>query len=136
VGRLDRNTTGLLLLTNDGELAEKLTHPSNQIEKIYQVELDKALTKEDFDRIKEGLTLEDGPIEVDELAYVTPDGYVMGIKIHSGRNRIVRRIFEHMGYQVSKLDRTSFAGLNKKDLPRGTWRYLTEREVIKLKYFV
>lgn len=136
VGRLDRNTTGLLLLTNDGELAEKLTHPSNQIEKIYQVELDKALTKEDFDRIKEGLTLEDGPIEVDELAYVTPDGYVMGIKIHSGRNRIVRRIFEHLGYQVSKLDRTSFAGLNKKDLPRGTWRYLTEREVIKLKYFV
>jgi 23S rRNA pseudouridine2605 synthase len=136
VGRLDRNTTGLLLLTNDGELADKLTHPSNEIEKLYQVELDKPLTTEHFDQILKGLSLEDGEIKADELAIVTPDAMVVGIKIHSGRNRIVRRIFESLGYEVLKLDRTTFAGLNKKDLPRGTWRFLTEKEVIKLKYFV
>ena len=136
VGRLDRNTTGLLLLTNDGELADKLTHPSNEIEKIYQAELDKPLTDEDFEKIKEGLTLEDGEIKVDDLAKVTPDGYVIGVKIHSGKNRIVRRIFEHLGYEVTKLDRTTFSGLTKKDLPRGSWRFLTERELVKLKYLL
>ncbi|MCZ2477545.1 pseudouridine synthase [Aquirufa antheringensis] len=136
VGRLDRNTTGLLLITNDGELADKLTHPSNEIEKIYQAELDKPLTDEDFEKIKEGLTLEDGEIKVDDLAKVTPDGYVIGVKIHSGKNRIVRRIFEHLGYEVTKLDRTTFAGLTKKDLPRGSWRFLTERELVKLKYLM
>jgi 23S rRNA pseudouridine2605 synthase len=136
VGRLDRNTTGLLLLTNDGELADKLTHPSNEVEKIYQAELDKPLTDEDFEKIKAGLQLEDGEIKVDDLAKVTPDGYVIGVKIHSGKNRIVRRIFEHLGYEVTKLDRTTFAGLTKKDLPRGSWRYLTERELVKLKYLL
>ena len=136
VGRLDRNTTGLLLITNDGELADKLTHPSNEIEKIYQAELDKPLTDEDFEKIKEGLTLEDGEIKVDDLAKVTPDGYVIGVKIHSGKNRIVRRIFEHLGYEVTKLVRTTFAGLTKKDLPRGSWRFLTERELVKLKYLM
>ncbi len=136
VGRLDRNTTGLLLLTNDGELADRLTHPSHEIEKIYQAELDKPLTDEDFEKIKAGLTLEDGEIKVDDIAKVTPDGYVIGVKIHSGKNRIVRRIFEHLGYDVTKLDRTTFAGLTKKDLPRGHWRYLTERELVKLKYFM
>jgi 23S rRNA pseudouridine2605 synthase len=136
VGRLDRNTTGLLLLTNDGELADRLTHPSHEIEKIYQAELDKPLTDEDFEKIKAGLILEDGEIKVDDIAKVTPDGYVIGVKIHSGKNRIVRRIFEHLGYDVTKLDRTTFAGLTKKDLPRGHWRYLTERELVKLKYFM
>jgi len=136
VGRLDRNTTGLILLTNDGELADKLTHPSNEIEKIYQAELDKPLTDEDFEKIVAGLKLEDGEIKVDDLAKVTPDGYVIGVKIHSGKNRIVRRIFEHLGYEVTKLDRTTFAGLTKKDLPRGSWRYLTERELVKLKYLL
>lgn len=94
------------------------------------------MTEEDFDKILAGLKLEDGEIKVDDLARVTPDGYVIGVKIHSGKNRIVRRIFEHLGYEVTKLDRTTFAGLNKKDLPRGNWRFLTEREVIKLKYLI
>ena len=135
VGRLDRNTTGLLLLTNDGELADKLTHPSNEIEKLYQVEIDKPLTQEHFDQILKGVTLEDGEIKADELGIVTPDGMVIGIKIHSGRNRIVRRMFESLGYDVLKLDRTTFAGLTKKDLPRGSWRFLNEKEVVKLKFF-
>ena len=134
VGRLDRNTTGLLLITNDGDLADKLTHPSNEVEKIYQVELNKPIAEEDFEKIKAGLELEDGLIMVDELAIVTPDRYVVGLKIHSGKNRIVRRIFEKLGYEVTKLDRTSFAFLTKKDLPRGNWRYLSEQEIIKLKY--
>ena len=134
VGRLDRKTTGLLLLTNDGKLAEKLSHPSNHISKIYQAELDKPITEEHFDAIVKGFELEDGFVKVDELALVTPDAEVVGIKIHSGKNRIVRRIFEHFGYKVQKLDRTVYAGLNKKDLPRGKWRYLSEKEVIKLKY--
>ena len=136
VGRLDRNTTGLLLLTNDGELAEKLMHPSNEINKIYQVELDKPITTEDFEKINEGLELEDGFIKPDDLALVTPDAMVVGIEIHSGRNRIVRRIFESLGYEVTKLDRTVYAGLNKKDLPRGKWRFLNEKEVVRLKYLV
>lgn len=135
VGRLDRNTTGLLLLTNDGELADRLTHPSNNIRKIYQVEIDKPITTEHFEAIQQGIELEDGPIKPDALSIVTPDAQVVGIEIHSGRNRIVRRIFEHFGYEVTKLDRTVFAGLTKKDLPRGKWRFLDPKEVVKLKYF-
>jgi 23S rRNA pseudouridine2605 synthase len=135
VGRLDRNTTGLLLMTNDGELAEKLTHPSNNIKKIYQVELDKAITEEHFQAIRNGIELEDGVIKPDDVGIVTPDAQVVGIEIHSGRNRIVRRIFEHLGYEVTKLDRTTYASLTKKDLPRGKWRFLEPKEVVKLKYF-
>ncbi len=134
VGRLDRNTTGLILFTNDGELASKLTHPSNNVEKMYQVEIDKPLTEEHYQAILKGITLEDGEIKADSLGIVTPDAMVIGIQIHSGRNHIVRRIFAHLGYDVLKLDRTVFAGLNKKDLPRGKYRFLTEKEVIKLKY--
>ncbi len=134
VGRLDRKTTGLLLLTNDGELADKLTHPSNNVRKIYQVELDKPITEAHFDAIKKGLELEDGPIKPDALSIVTPDAYVVGIEIHSGRNRIVRRIFESLGYDVTKLDRTAYSGLTKKELPRGKWRFLDPKEVVKLKY--
>ncbi len=136
VGRLDRNTTGLLLFTNDGELAQKLTHPSNEIKKIYQVELDKPLAKEDFEKIVEGLELEDGKAQVDDLAIVGDSNKFVGIEIHIGRNRIVRRIFEHLGYDVVSLDRVQYAGLTKKDLPRGNWRYLSEKELIRLKYFV
>jgi 23S rRNA pseudouridine2605 synthase len=136
VGRLDRNTTGLLLLTNDGELAEKLMHPSNEVHKIYQVELEKPITTEDFEKIKEGLELEDGFIKPDDVALVTPDAMVVGIEIHSGRNRIVRRIFESLGYEVLKLDRTVYGGLTKKELPRGKWRFLNEKEVVKLKYLM
>jgi 23S rRNA pseudouridine2605 synthase len=136
VGRLDRNTTGLLLLTNDGELATKLMHPSNEIRKIYQVELDKPINTADFEAIMAGIELEDGKVKPDELAIITPDAQVVGIEIHSGKNRIVRRIFEHLGYEVTKLDRTTYAGLTKKDLPRGKWRFLTEKEVIRLKYMI
>lgn len=136
VGRLDRNTTGLLLLTNDGELAVKLTHPSGGIKKIYQAELDKPITTEDFEKLQHGLELEDGFIRPDEVGIVTPDAMVVGLEIHSGRNRIVRRMFEHLGYEVQKLDRTVFAGLNKKDLPRGKWRFLSEKEVVKLKFML
>lgn len=136
VGRLDRNTTGLLLFTNDGELAQKLTHPSNGIKKIYQVELDKPITKADFQKVSEGLELEDGKVEVDDLALLGESNKFLGIEIHVGRNRIVRRIFEHLGYEVITLDRVQYAGLIKKDLPRGNWRYLTEKEVIRLKYFM
>ncbi len=136
VGRLDRNTTGLLLLTNDGELAEKLTHPSGGIKKIYQAELDKPITTEDFELLQAGLELEDGFIKPDEVGIVTPDAMVVGLEIHSGRNRIVRRMFEHLGYEVQKLDRTVFAGLNKKDLPRGKWRFLSEKEVVRLKFML
>jgi 23S rRNA pseudouridine2605 synthase len=136
VGRLDRNTTGLLLMTNDGELAKKLTHPSSEIRKIYQAELDKPITTEDFEKLQLGLELEDGFIKPDEAGIVTPDAMVVGLEIHSGRNRIVRRMFEHLGYTVQKLDRTVFAGLDKKDLPRGKWRFLAEKEVVKLKYMM
>ena len=133
VGRLDRATTGLLLLTNDGELTKKLTHPTHGVRKIYHVILDRKLDYKDFMKIQDGLELEDGFIEVDEISYVNdkPKNEI-GIKIHSGRNRIVRRIFEHLGYQVEKLDRVVFAGLTKKDLPRGHWRRLTQQEVINL----
>jgi 23S rRNA pseudouridine2605 synthase len=136
VGRLDRATTGLLLFTNDGELAEKLSHPSNEIRKIYQVEIDKPLAKEDFEKLIEGVELEDGFIKPDQVSIVTPDQQVIGIEIHSGKNRVVRRIFEHLGYEVTQLDRTTYAGLTKKDLPRGNWRFLTEKEVIRLKYMI
>ena len=134
VGRLDRSTTGLLLLTNDGELTKKLTHPTHGVRKIYHVILDRKLELKDLAAIRDGLTLEDGFIEVDEISYIDqkPKNEV-GVKIHSGRNRIVRRIFEHLGYQVDKLDRVLFAGLTKKDLPRGHWRRLTQQEVINLK---
>ena len=137
VGRLDRATTGLLLFTNDGELAKRLTHPSTQVYKIYQVELNKPVTKEDMKKLLEGIELEDGPMHVDDIQYVaqggTIDKRVVGVELHSGRNRIVRRLFEALGYEVHKLDRTVFAGLTKKDLPRGRWRELTEKEVGFLK---
>ncbi|WP_367915765.1 pseudouridine synthase [Leadbetterella sp. DM7] len=136
VGRLDRATTGLLLFTNDGELAEKLSHPSNEIRKIYQVEIDKPLSREDFDKLTEGVELEDGFIRPDQVSVITPDQQVIGIEIHSGKNRVVRRIFEHLGYEVTQLDRTTYAGLTKKELPRGNWRFLTEKEVIRLKYMI
>jgi 23S rRNA pseudouridine2605 synthase len=131
VGRLDRATTGVLLLTNDGELTKRLTHPRYGVQKIYHVELDKSLKPSDMDKISEGIELEDGIIKADEVAYVGDgqDKTQVGIKLHSGRNRIVRRIFEHLGYNVRKLDRVTFAGLTKKDLPRGRWRHLTEKEV-------
>jgi 23S rRNA pseudouridine2605 synthase len=136
VGRLDRNTTGVLLLTNDGELAQQLTHPSNQIRKVYQVTLDKPLEKADFEKILKGVVLEDGPAPVDVLAYTDPrDKRNVGVEIHSGRNRIVRRIFEHVGYDVKNLDRVLFAGLTKKNVDRGKWRYLNEKEVRTLKHF-
>jgi 23S rRNA pseudouridine2605 synthase len=137
VGRLDRNTTGLILMTNDGDLADKLSHPRNSVTKLYQVELDKPLTQGDLNKIQYGLELEDGIIKPDIVAYVTGGTKrEVGIQIHSGKNRIVRRIFEHLGYDVVKLDRTIYAGLTKKDLPRGRWRYLDEKEVIQLKHLV
>ena len=136
VGRLDRNTTGLLLFTNDGELAAKLSHPSNEIKKIYQVTLDKALTAKDEEDILEGLTLEDGDVKVDDLQVLSKDRNILGLEIHVGRNRIVRRIFAHLGYEVEALDRVMYAGLDKKDLKRGHYRFLSEQEVIRLKYYV
>ncbi|MBT9392241.1 pseudouridine synthase [Hymenobacter sp. NST-14] len=136
VGRLDRNTTGLLLFTNDGEVAQKLSHPSHRNKKIYQVELDKPLTEEHLRQIAAGVTLEDGKAEVDDVAVVAGNPHFVGVEIHIGRNRIVRRIFEHLGYDVVTLDRVQYAGLTKKDLPRGKWRFLTEKEVIRLKYFM
>lgn len=130
VGRLDRNTTGVLLLTNDGELASKLTHPKYVKKKIYHVWTDKDISEEDMQRIADGIELEDGEIHADAISYVNDtDRNQAGIEIHSGRNRIVRRIFEHLGYRVTKLDRVYFAGLTKKNLPRGRWRYLTQEEV-------
>ena len=136
VGRLDRNTSGVLLLTNDGELAQKLTHPSNEIKKVYHVTLNKPLEKNHFDQILKGITLEDGPAYVDALAYADiKDKTEIGVEIHSGRNRIVRRIFEHLGYDVKNLDRVIFAGLTKKNIERGKWRFLSEKEVRDLKHF-
>jgi 23S rRNA pseudouridine2605 synthase len=135
VGRLDRNTTGVLLLTNDGDLAQKLSHPSYEIKKIYEVRLDKPLAKKDFDAILKGITLEDGVVSPDSLAYAdAKDKAIIGIEIHSGRNRIVRRIFEHLGYDVKNLDRVLYANLTKKNVERGKWRFLSEKEVRLLKY--
>ena len=134
VGRLDRNTTGVLLLTNDGEMASKLTHPKYLKKKIYHVYCDKNVTKADLDQIVQGITLEDGEIHADAVSYASDtDKSQVGIEIHSGKNRIVRRIFEHLGYKVIKLDRVYFAGLTKKGLRRGDWRFLTENEVNMLR---
>ena len=133
VGRLDKSTTGVLLLTNDGEMAEKLTHPSNMSKKIYHVFLDKNLSGNDFKALLDGVTLEDGVMHADSLSYIDEDKTQLGLEIHSGRNRVVRRMFEHLGYKVKKLDRVYFAGLTKKNLRRGQWRFLTEQEVAMLK---
>ena len=134
VGRLDKNTTGVLMFTNDGEIAEKLTHPSYDKKKIYQVSLDSKLRREDFEKILSGVELSDGMIAADELEYIEEDDHrKLGIEIHSGKNRIVRRIFESLGYEVKALDRVYFAGLTKKGLKRGEWRYLSEGETNLLK---
>ena len=133
VGRLDKNSLGLLIFTNDGDMTRQLTHPSYQKKKIYQVSLDKPLTRADMDQISEGVTLEDGEIYADEISYVKDNKKEIGIEIHSGRIRIVRRIFEHLGYTVLKLDRVYYAGLTKKNLKRGAWRFLTKDEVTRLK---
>ena len=135
VGRLDRNTIGLILLTNDGELAKTLTHPSHEVKKLYHVTLNKPLTNKDFEKIEQGLMLEDGPITVDKIDYVVDDPTMreVGVEIHSGRNHIVRRIFESLGYEVVKLDRVMLAGLTKQNLPRGHWRFLTSAEISMLK---
>ena len=136
VGRLDRNTSGVLLLTNDGDLSQKLTHPSNEIKKVYAVTLDKPLTRNHFEDILKGVPLEDGMAHVDVLAYAdAKDHTQIGVELHTGRNRIVRRIFEHFGYDVKALDRVIFAGLTKKNVNRGKWRFLTEKEVRDLKFF-
>ena len=135
VGRLDRNTSGLLLLTNDGDLTDKLTHPSYNVKKIYKAELDKPLTKADFEKIKDGVRLEEGKAMVDDLAIVSDDGKTIGVEIHIGWNRIIRRIFEALGYEVIKLDRSVYATLDKKDLSRGHWRFLRQDEIIRLKHF-
>jgi len=137
VGRLDRNTTGLILMTNDGELADKLSHPRNGITKIYHVELNKNLSQGDFNKIQFGLELEDGLIKPDNISYVAgASKKEIGIQIHSGKNRIVRRIFEHLGYDVVKLDRVVYGNLTKKDLPRGRWRFLEEHELIQIKHLI
>ena len=137
VGRLDRQTTGLLLFTNDGDLAKKLSHPSHKMKKIYHVVLDKKVSVQDIEKIGNGLDLEDGHAMVDKVSYIQdkPKNEI-GIEIHIGRNRIVRRIFEHLGYEVVKLDRVYYAGLTKKDIPRGMYRFLKPEEVRMLKYFV
>ena len=135
VGRLDRNTTGVLLLTNDGDLTQKLSHPSHEVRKIYEVKLDKPLGKLDFERILNGLDLEDGFVRADSLAYTDPkDKSIIGIELHSGRNRIVRRMFESLGYDVRNLDRVMFGNLTKKNVERGKWRYLVEKEIRLLKF--
>lgn len=133
VGRLDKNSLGLLLFTNDGDVTRNLTHPSLKKKKIYEVALDKPLTRADFSTLAEGVTLEDGEAYFDEISYLKEDKKSVGVEIHSGRNRIVRRMFEHLGYQVTKLDRVYYAGLTKKNLKRGAWRFLTNDEVNRLK---
>ncbi len=135
VGRLDRNTSGLLLLTNDGDLTQTLTHPSFNVRKVYEVKLERPLTKGDFEKILNGIKLEDGQIFADALAYAdAKDKSIIGIELHSGRNRIVRRIFEHLGYEIKSLDRVMYANLTKKNIERGKWRYLAEKEIRLLKY--
>lgn len=135
IGRLDRNTTGLLLFTNDGDLAKRLSHPSYNVKKIYKVDLDKPLTKQDFTKIQDGIRLEEGIAKVDDLAILSADKKSIGIEIHVGWNRIIRRIFEALTYEVVRLDRVVFAGLDKKELPRGKWRHLKPEEIIRLKHF-
>jgi 23S rRNA pseudouridine2605 synthase len=135
IGRLDRNTSGVLLFTNDGDLAQKLSHPKNEMKKVYHVGLDKPLTKQHFEKIMGGIELEDGMAKVDEMAYADPkDKTQIGLEIHSGKNRIVRRIFAALGYDVKTLDRVMYAGLTKKNVQRGNWRFLTEKEIRALKY--
>ena len=136
-GRLDRNTTGLLLLTNDGDLAKKLSHPSHGVKKIYHITLDRNFLPSDLDKVSRGIELEDGLAEVDHVGYIAdqPKNQVM-IELHSGKNRIIRRIFEHLDYTVSKLDRIYLGGLTKKDIPRGWFRPLTQQGLIMLKHFV
>lgn len=133
VGRLDRNTTGVLLLTNDGELTKKLTHPSHNKKKIYHVVLNKAISKNELSDILEGIDLDDGMVNADAISYVNESKHEVGVELHSGKNRIVRRIFEHLGYKVEKLDRVYFAGLTKKNISRGKWRYLSQKEINILK---
>jgi len=133
VGRLDRNTTGLLLFTNDGDLSNALSHPSGRVKKLYEVTLDRPLEEEDFLKIRNTVKLDDGPAPVDDIAVSVDGDHIVGVEIHIGRNRIVRRIFEHLGYEVVKLDRTVYAGLTKRDLPRGKWRHLSAKELIFLK---
>lgn len=134
VGRLDRNTTGVLLFTNDGDLSKRLTHPSHRMKKVYQVSLDKPVTMDHLQQIADGIELEDGRVAADAISFINrEEKNEVGIEIHSGKNRIVRRIFEHFGYRVKKLDRVFFAGLTKKNLPRGKWRLLSEKEVKYLK---
>ena len=133
VGRLDRNTTGLLLFTNDGEMTKKLTHPRYGVKKIYQVELDRDMSLADFEKLANGIELEDGLMKPDDLAFVEGDKRVLGITLHSGKNRVVRRLFAHLGYEVEKLDRVYYAGLTKKDIPRGEWRFLRPEEINILK---
>lgn len=135
IGRLDRQTTGVLLFTNDGDLAKKLTHPKYDHKKIYHVFLDKAVSDKDLQAIADGVKLEDGFIQADEISFASDDRTEVGIEIHSGKNRIVRRIFEHFGYQIMKLDRVYFAGITKKNVPRGTWRFLTTEEINVLKFY-
>ena len=136
IGRLDMNTTGLILLTNDGDLAKKLSHPSHEVKKFYQVVLEKEVAEEDLAKILEGLELEDGKTDVDGVDYIKGKRNEVGIELHTGKNRIIRRIFEHLNYEVIKLDRMYYAGLTKKDLPRGWFRHLTKQEVIMLKHFI
>lgn len=137
VGRLDRNTTGLLLFTNDGEMMKKLTHPKHAVKKLYHVHTDKPVTKTDMNAMLEGFELEDGTAKADVVSYVADGDKLnkkeVGVELHSGKNRIVRRMFEHLGYEIIKLDRVYFAGLTKKNLPRGNWRFLTEKEIGMLK---
>lgn len=135
VGRLDRNTSGVLLLTNDGELAQKLSHPKNEVKKVYEVRLDRSMTKADFEKMASGLTLEDGFVAPDAIAFAdSKDKSIIGVEIHSGRNRIVRRMFEHLKYDVKGLDRVMYAGLTKKNVQRGKWRFLAEKELRILKF--
>lgn len=133
VGRLDRMTTGLLLFTNDGDLAKQLTHPGHQKRKIYHVELNRAFSQTELEQVKAGITLEDGDIAADDIAFLDDSKLRIGVEIHSGKNRIIRRIFEHFGYTVVKLDRVYFAGLTKKNLPRGKYRFLSPKEISMLK---
>ena len=136
VGRLDRQTTGLLLLTNDGDLAKKLAHPASNVKKLYHVTLDRPISAADFARLQAGVTLEDGVVHIDQLAIVEKDRKSLGMEIHMGRNRVIRRLFEHLHYTVLKLDRVMYAHLTKKNLPRGQWRFLTTQEVRHLKHFL
>jgi len=133
VGRLDKNTTGVLLLTNDGDMTRKLTHPSSNIKKLYHASLDKSFKLEDMQKLSDGIVLEDGAVKADEISYINGNKREIGIQMHSGKNRIVRRMFEHLGYDVKNLDRVLFAGITKKNIPRGKWRFLTPKEIDFLK---